>query len=288
MEELRLHIKDVKIVDPAKCAEMPAYVEEFYRLRQRKGVTRTEASNILRTGTTSFGAMMLHMGDADALIAGLNKHYSATIRPALQIIPPRAGLKRVSGLYMLITEKGKIYFLADATVNIQPTSEDLAEIAIEAANTVRSFNVEPHVGMLSFSSFGSTRHPLTDKVRRAVELVKEREPGLVVDGELEADIAVMPELLRKTYPFTTLTEGANVLVFPSLESGNIAYRLLMRLGGAEAIGPILMGLSKPVHVIQRSAEVNDIVNVAAIAVVDAQNAAGLYPRQERAMEVQHT
>ena len=176
MEELHLRIKDVRIVDPARCAQMPAYIEEFYRLRQRKGVTRVEAGSILNTNTTSFGAMMVHMGDADALLAGLNKHYSATIRPALQIIPPREGLNRVSGMYMLITPNGKIYFLADTTVNIEPSTEDLAEIAIEAAATVRSFDIEPSIAMLSFSSFGSTRHPLSDKVRHAVNLRKSAPP----------------------------------------------------------------------------------------------------------------
>ena len=281
MEELHLRIKDVRIVDPARCAQMPAYIEEFYRLRQRKGVTRVEAGSILNTNTTSFGAMMVHMGDADALLAGLNKHYSATIRPALQIIPPREGLNRVSGMYMLITPNGKIYFLADTTVNIEPSTEDLAEIAIEAAATVRSFDIEPSIAMLSFSSFGSTRHPLSDKVRHAVNLVKTRRPDLVIDGELEADAAVTPELLQDIFPFSTLQKSANVLIFPNLEAGNIAYRLLMRLGGAEAIGPILMGLSKPIHVLHRAAQVNDIVNVAAIAVVDAQVAAGIYPARPR-------
>jgi malate dehydrogenase (oxaloacetate-decarboxylating)(NADP+) len=261
---------------------MPMYVEEFYRLRQRKGVTRAAAADILRTNPTSFGAMMLHMGDADALIAGLNKHYSATIGPALQVIPPREGLRRVAGMYMLITPNGKVYFLADATVNIEPTSEDLAEIAIEAAATVRSFDVEPQIAMLSFGSFGSNRHPLTDKVRRAVEIVKRQRPDLIVDGELEADVAVSPELLQNNFPFAALQGGANTLIFPNLEAGNIAYRLLMTIGGAEAIGPIIMGLSKPVHVVFRYAEVNDIVNVAAIAVVDAQVAASRFDRPAHA------
>jgi malate dehydrogenase (oxaloacetate-decarboxylating)(NADP+) len=283
MEDLRLHLQDVTIIDPAKCKQMPVYIEEFFRLRQRKGVTRVVAKDTLRTNLTSLGAMMLHMGDADALIAGLNKHYSATIHPALQVIPPREGLKRVAGMYMLISPQGKIYFLADATVNIEPTVEDLAEIAVEAAETVRSFDIEPKIAMLSFSSFGSNRHPLTEKVRRAVELVKQKRPDLIVDGELEADVAVSPELLQEHYPFTELKDGANTLIFPSLEAGNIAYRLLMKIDGCELIGPILMGLSKPVHVVYRSAEVNDIVNVAAIAVVDAQKAAGLFPSEVTSM-----
>jgi malate dehydrogenase (oxaloacetate-decarboxylating)(NADP+) len=171
---------------------------------------------------------------------------------------------------MLITPRGDIYFLADATVNIEPSSEDLAEIAICAAEMARRFGQEPRVALLSFSNFGSTRHPLAEKVARAVALVRERAPDLMVDGEMQADTAVTPEIIEQDYPFSTLKGGANVLIFPNLEAGNVAYKLLARIGGAEAIGPILMGMSRPVHVLQRGAEVNDIVNIAAIAVVDAQ------------------
>jgi malate dehydrogenase (oxaloacetate-decarboxylating)(NADP+) len=171
---------------------------------------------------------------------------------------------------VLITARGDIYFLADATVNIEPSAEDLAEIAIMAAEKARRFNQDPRVAMLSFSNFGSTRHPLAEKVRNAVEIVRQRAPGLMIDGEMQADTAVTPQILDETYPFTTLKGGANVLVFPNLEAGNIAYKLLQRIGGAEAIGPLLTGLSRPVHVLQRGSEVNDIVHVAAVAVVDAQ------------------
>ncbi len=163
-----------------------------------------------------------------------------------------------------------MYFLADATVNIEPTAEELAEIAIEAAEKARRFSLEPRVAMLSFSNFGSTRHPLSDKVRRAVDLVRQRAPGLIIDGEMQADTAVVPQIIEETYPFSTLKGGANVLIFPNLEAGNIAYKLLQRIGGAELIGPLLTGLSRPVHVLQRGSEVNDIVHVAAVAVVDAQ------------------
>ena len=217
-----------------------------------------------------FGSLMVRRGEADALIGGLTQHYPETIRPALQVISVRPGLRRVSGLYVLITPHGDIYFLADATVNIEPTSEDLAEIAVCAAETARRFGQEPRVALLSFSNFGSTHHPLAEKVARAVDLVRERAPELMVDGEMQADTAVLPEIIEHDYPFSALKGGANVLIFPNLESGNVAYKLLARIGGAEAIGPILMGLSKPVHVLQRGAEVNDIVNMAAIAVVDAQ------------------
>ena len=267
--ELRLHLDGLPVVDPVHSPRLAEYTEEFYSLRQRKGITRTEAEQLILNHIT-FASVMVRLGDADAVIGGLTTHYPDTIRPALQVIDVRPELRKVAGVYVMITAKGDLYFLADATVNIEPTSEDLAEIAIQAAEKARRFNVEPRVAMLSFSNFGSTRHPLSDKVRRAVELVRQRAPGLMIDGEMQADTAVIPHILDETYPFSTLKGGANVLVFPSLESGNIAYKLLYGIGGAEMIGPLLTGLSKPVHVLQRGSEVNDIVNVAAIAVVDAQ------------------
>jgi len=271
LAELRINMLDsVTIVDPAKSRDRARYAEELYRRRQRKGVTRTEADELI-LNYNYFGSMMVAMGQADALVGGLTLHYPETIRPALEVIPVRDGLRKVSGLYLMITQQG-IYFLADATVNIEPSAEDLAEIAICAAETAERFNVKPRVALLSFSNFGSTRHPLVDKVRLAVELVKKRAPELMVDGEMQADTAVVPDIIARDYPFSTLKDGANVLIFPNLEAGNVAYKLLARLGRAEAVGPILMGLSKPVHVLQRGAEVNEIVNVAAIAVVDAQEA----------------
>lgn len=280
--ELHLHLEGVEIIDPSISPRLGLYTDELYRLRHRRGVTRKEAEDHILNRNV-FGAMMVHLDDADALIAGLTQHYPDTIRPALQIIKVREGLSKVSGLYLLITPRGDIYFLADTTVNIEPSAEDLAEIALEAAEIARRFDVEPRVALLSFSNFGSTPHPLSEKVRRAVELIRRRAPGLVVDGEMQADTAVVPDILESTYPFSSLRGGANVLIFPNLEAGNIAYKLLARLGGAEAIGPILMGLSKPVHVLQRGAEVNDIVNMAAVAVVDAQMTAP--PRTERVPDV---
>jgi len=271
MAELRLNLEGAQIVDPTCFDRLPEYVEQLYRVRQRRGVTRKEAAELIRN-RNMFGAMMVRMGDADALIGGLTQHYPDTIRPALQVISVREGLTKVSGLYLLISPKREIYFLADCTVNIEPTAEDLAEIAICTAEMARRFDVQPRVAMLSFSNFGSTRHPLSEKVRRATELVKAREPALMVDGEMQADTAVVPEVIEQDYPFSTLKGGANVLIFPDLEAGNIAYKLLNRIGGCEVVGPILMGMSKPVHVLQRGAEVNEIVNMAAIAVVDAQEA----------------
>jgi malate dehydrogenase (oxaloacetate-decarboxylating)(NADP+) len=269
IEELHLHLNGITIIEPSRFLRLEEYIEEFYNLRQRKGITRREAKAAVRTPVT-FASVMVRLNDADALIGGLTTHYPDTIRPALQIIEVRPEVHKVAGVYLLITAKGDLYFLADATVNIEPTAEDLAEIAIMAAEKCRRFNLEPRVAMLSFSNFGSTRHPLADKVRRAVELVRQKAPGLMIDGEMQADTAIVPQIVDETYPFSTLKGGANVLVFPNLESGNIAYKLLHRIGGAELIGPLLTGLSRPVHVLQRGSEVNDIVHVAAIAVVDAQ------------------
>lgn len=268
-QELRLHLPDcLEIVDPAGSPLREHYISEFYQLRQRKGITPSEARAQMQN-FTRFGCMMLHAGHADCLIAGLTQHYPDTIRPALEVIPVKPGIRKVSGMYILISPKGQVYCLADATVNIEPSAEDLAEIAITAAETARSFDIEPRVAMLSFSNFGSTRHPLAEKVRKATELARKLAPDLVIEGEMQADTAVSPEIVEHSYPFSRLKGGANVLVMPNLEAGNITYKLLMSIGGVEAIGPILMGLSRPVHVLHREAEVNDIVHMTALAVVEA-------------------
>ncbi len=268
LQELGLTRLAAEIIEPASSPRLEAYAEEFFRLRQRRGVTRSEARELM-INANYFGSMMVRLGDADGFIAGLTQHYPDTIRPALQVIGMRPGVRKVSGVYALATKK-EVYFFADTTVNIEPSAEDLAEIALLAANVAREFDIEPRVAMLSFSNFGSTRHPLAEKVSRATELVKRADPRLMVDGEMQADTAVVPEIIAETYPFSTLKSGANVLIFPSLEAANTAYKLMMRIGGAEALGPILMGMNKPVHVLQRGAEVEDIVNMAAIAVVHAQ------------------
>ena len=266
-QELDLCKVESEIIEPAHSPRLEAYAEELYRLRQRRGVTRNEARELM-SNSNYFGAMMVHMGDADGFVAGVSQHYPDTIRPALQIIATRPDVHKVSGLYVIATKRD-VFLFADTTVNIEPNSEDLAEIALLSAEVAESFGIEPRVAMLSFSNFGSTQHPLTEKVRRATELVKQRNPKLMVDGEMMADTAVVPELLAE-YPFSTLRQRANVLVFPSLEAGNVAYKLMLRIGSAEALGPVLMGLSKPVHVLQRGSTVEEIVDVAALAVVDAQ------------------
>jgi len=261
---------DVPIIDPADSELTAKYAEELYRLRQRKGLMLSESERILRRKSrTHFGSMMVHMGDADALLGGIDTHYPETIRPALEVIGKQQGLSSVHGLYMMVF-KNDVYFLADTTVTIDPTAEELAETAILAAEKVRMLDIEPRVAMLSFSNFGSVDHPQARKVKRAVEIVKERAPELIVEGEMQADTAVVPDLLAG-FTFSKLKGNANILIFPDLNSGNICYKLLHHLGGAEAIGPILMGMRKPVHVLQRGDSVEDIVKMAAIAVVDVQN-----------------
>jgi len=266
--ELGLDLKDAQIVDPAISPLREGYIQELFRLRQRRGVTLAEARTHINDRNI-FASMMVHMGDADALVSGVSQRFPDTIRPALQIVRMREGLHKVAGCYPMITRKGDLLFLADTSVNIDPSAEDLVEIALCAAQEARRFDVVPRVAMLSFSSFGSTSHPFCDKVRKAVELLHKADPTLIVDGEIMADAAVSPEILEQNYPFSSLKGGANVLIFPDLASANIACKLLATIGGAETLGPILMGMTKPVHLLPRGAEVEDIVNVVAIAVVDA-------------------
>jgi malate dehydrogenase (oxaloacetate-decarboxylating)(NADP+) len=282
--ELGLDLQTVCVVNPADSPLREPYIQELYRLRQRRGVTLTDA-RVAINDRNIFGSMMLHMGDADALVSGVTQHFPDTIRPALEIVRVREGLHRVSGCYAMITRKGDVYFLADTSVNIDPTAEDLVEIALCTAQTARRFNIVPRVAMLSFSTFGSTKHRQCEKVRKAVELLRRADPTLIVDGEIMADVAVTPELLEQSYPFSTLKGGANVLIFPELNSANIAYKLLSKIGGAETLGPILMGMSKPVHLLARHAEVEEIVSAAAIAVVDAQEneVPAAQPEREPAM-----
>ena len=278
LTELGFHRFEAEVIEPESSPRLGAYVDEFYRLRQRRGITRTEAREQM-LNPNYFGAMMVHVGDADGLLAGVSQHYPETIRPALQIIKTRENVHRVSGVYVIVT-KQQVYFFSDTTVNIEPTAEDLAEIALLAAEVARDFNFEARVAMLSFSNFGSTKHALAEKMRKATELVRQRNPEMMVDGEMMADTAVVPEIVQEEYPFSTLRNGANVLIFPDLGAANIAYKLMTRIGGAEALGPILVGLSKPVHVLQRGATVDEIVNMAAIAVAHAQVSTGQPQRPE--------
>lgn len=267
--ELGVNLQGMKIIEPETSPQREGYVQELFRLRQRRGVTLREAESLI-SNRNVFGSMMVHMGDADALVSGVTQHYPDTIRPALQILRTREGLHRVSGCYAVITRKGEVFFLADTSVNIEPTAEDLVEIALCTAHMARRFDLVPRVAMLSFSSFGGVDHPICRKVRKAVELIKFADPTLIVDGEIMADEALSPELIEELYPFSALKGGANVLIFPDLASANLACKFAAKVGGGELIGPILMGMSRPVHVLQRTATVEEVVNVAAIAVVDAQ------------------
>jgi len=259
---------DFIMIDPPEYQDIANYARAYSELRDRKGITLTKAERIV-CHNNIFGPMMVYMGEADAFISGLTYEYPEVIRPALQIFHTKEGIKRAAGLYLMIVDD-RVYVFTDATVNIDPSAEDLAEIACLAADFVCHLEIEPRVAMLSFSNFGSTRHPLSEKVRKAVELVRAKRPDLIVDGEMQADTAVVPEIIEERYPFSRVKD-ANVLVFPSLESANIAYKLLSRLGNAKAIGPILLGLDAPIHVLQTGDEVADIVHIAAVAVMDAQS-----------------
>jgi malate dehydrogenase (oxaloacetate-decarboxylating)(NADP+) len=257
-----------EVVDPNRFEKLSKYVEAFYEIRQRKGVTLSHAEKLIREPNI-LGPMMVKMGDADAFVSGLTYEYPEVIRPALEIHHTAKDSRRAAGVYIMIIGD-KTYFFTDATVNIDPSAEDLAEIACLAANFARQMEFEPRVAFLSFSNFGSTPHPLSEKVQRAVAIVRQRCPDFVYDGEMQADTAVVPGIIEERFPFSDVKD-ANVLVFPSLESANIAYKLLDRLGNAKAIGPILLGMGAPVHVLQTGDEVNDIVEIAAVAVMDAMN-----------------
>ncbi len=268
---LDLDLGDVEIIDPAVSPKFDEYMGLFYDMRKRKGISRADAQTMMRR-PIYYGMTMVRTGDADGIVAGLTQHYPDTMRPALQVIQPLSGITTVAGMYMLFF-KNDVRFIADATVNFDPTAEDIANIAILASEKVRGFDIEPRIAMLSFSNFGSTRHPRSDKMAKAAEMVKQRAPDIIVDGEMMADTAVVPEILNSLYPFSTLKGDANVLLCPNLESANIATKLLTRLGGAETIGPILLGMNKPVYLLIPGNEVADIVNVTAMAARDAQEPA---------------
>jgi len=267
-EKYEIDLDGVEVIDNTVSSRREAYAERLFEKRKRRGVTLDRALGMMQD-RTYFGMMMLEMGDCDAVLSGVMSEYPNTIRPALQIIPLNPGISRVSGLMALI-QQDHVYMFADTTVNINPNAEELAEIALCAANVARAFNINPRIAMLSFSNFGSARYPESEKVAEATRLLRKKAPELVVDGEIQADIALMPEFMKRYFPFSKLQEEANVFICPDLNSGNIAYKMLHRLGKLMPIGPILMGLSKPVHVLHRTFDVNHIVDMASIAVVDAQ------------------
>lgn len=255
-----------EVVDIRNFERMPEYTEDLYQLRQRRGGTLANAEKQMRDRNV-FGAMMVKLGDADAMVSGRTFEYPEVIRPALQVHHTAPDVNLVCGVYIMIVEQ-RVYLFTDATVNIDPDKHALADIAILAADFAQKIGLEPRVAMLSFSNFGSTPHPSSSKVRDAVELVRQRRPDLLVDGEMQADTAVVAEIVEQRYPFSRV-QNANVLVFPSLEAANISYKLLNRLGKAQTIGPILLGLGAPIQVLQTGDEVRDIVNMAAVAALDA-------------------
>lgn len=265
-----LDITGCKIIDPSEEKERSEkYAQTYHTKRQRKGITLKDAHRAMRD-RNAFGAMMVEFGEADALISGLTKDYPKTILPSLQIIGMAEGVKRVAGMYIILNKKGTFFF-ADCTVNVDPSAEELVDIIGLAARGVKFFDIEPRVAMLSYSNFGSSKGIIPEKALKAVKLAKEKYPDLILDGDIQANVAFDTEIMREMYPFSALAkEGANTLIFPNLASGNIAYKLLIEIGGAESIGPILMGMKKPVHVLQIGSSIRDIVNMAAIAVVDAQ------------------
>jgi len=267
-EENHISLRDLLIEDPGTSDKRDKYADYLWKRRQRKGLSHGEAHQLLFNGNY-FGSVMVACGDADALLSGVGMHYPETIRPALQVIGAHPKAEIVSGLYMLVFEK-HVIFLGDTTVNIDPTAEQLAQIAYSAGRIVRTFGITPKIAMLSFSNFGSVQHPEAEKVAKAVAILRKRDPALIVDGEMQADTAMDENILRSAYSFSVLKERANVLIFPNLSAGNIAYKLLHHLGGATKIGPFLVGMNLPVHVLEQGADVQDIVNMAAVAVMDAQ------------------
>jgi malate dehydrogenase (oxaloacetate-decarboxylating)(NADP+) len=281
-----ISLADMTIEDPAASARRETYAEHLWRLRQRKGMSLAEAHQRL-FNANYFGSVMVDRGDADALLSGVGMHYPETIRPALEVIGAHSRAGVVSGLYMLVFEK-QVVFCGDTTVNINPTAEELSQIAYATSRVVRLFGLVPRIAMLSYSNFGSVRDEETARIAAAVELLRRRDPTLVVDGEMQADAALDPDIIQTLYPFSSLDGPANVLIFPNLSAGNIAYKLLEHLGGATAIGPILVGMRLPVHVLEQGAEVRQIVNMAAVAVVDVQERAagsGSHPALESVARV---
>ncbi len=266
-EREEVDLTGVEMLDPRHSDRRDDYADRLFQRRKRKGITPVNACRKMQD-PIYFGAMMVDAGDADTLVAGANTSYPNSLRPALHVIGMEQGVKSVAGLFMLVFQK-QLYFFADTTVSIDPTPEDMAETAILTADFVRRLSINPRVGMISFSNFGSARHPESEKVRRAAEIVKHLRPDITIDGEMRADTAIVEDILKTRYPFSDLKRPANVLVFPNLTAANASYKLLARLGGATAIGPVLLGMAKPVHLLQRGATTEDITNLAAISVVDA-------------------
>jgi malate dehydrogenase (oxaloacetate-decarboxylating)(NADP+) len=266
-----LDLDDVQIIDPKSDKQRDRrnkFGQILFEKRKRKGMTLTEAQKLMRE-RNHFGSMMVDQSMADAFISGISRNYPSTLRPALQIIGTEEGVDKVAGMFILNTKKGTL-FLADTTININPSAEELANIALLTAKTVRRFNVVPKIALLSYSNFGSSMNSKVVKITEALKRINEAEPNLSIDGEIQADFALNREKREQIFPFSDLKENANTLIFPNLESGNIAYKLMQEFDDVEAIGPILIGMKKPVHILQLSCSVREIVNMVTIAVIDAQ------------------
>ena len=268
-----INIEGLEIINPKGTeqeARRVSFAEVFFKKRQRRGINKYEAGKLMKD-RNYFGCMMVEQGDADAMISGLSRNYPDTIRPALQVIGTEEGVSKIAGMYIMLTKKGPL-FLADTTVNFNPTAEELADITLLVAKEVRTFGITPRIAMLSYSNFGSSETPEAITVRNARTIVKQKNPSLIVDGEIQGLVAFNKDILRESYPFSELVDNGdvNTLIFPNLSAGNIAYNLLQEVGGADAIGPVLLGLKKPVHVLQLGSSTRSILNMVMIAVIDAQ------------------
>jgi malate dehydrogenase (oxaloacetate-decarboxylating)(NADP+) len=272
IDENNLDLGDTMIIDtrsPEQEDNRYRFSEMLYQKRKRRGLTQYEAKKLMQD-RNYFGAMMVETGMADAMISGLTRKYAVPVRPALQCIGVQDGVKKVAGMYMISNKQGNFFF-ADTTMNVEPTAQELVDITVLTAQAVRQFNIVPRIALLSYTNFGSAEGPLPEKVREAVSILHRDYPGLIVDGDLQANFALNNELLKEVFPFSELVgKKVNTLIFPNLASGNIAYKMMQELGGAEAIGPILLGMKKPVHILQLGSSVREIVNMVTIAVMDAQ------------------
>jgi malate dehydrogenase (oxaloacetate-decarboxylating)(NADP+) len=268
-EQFGYELDGIKIINPVTSNKTNNYIEEYYKLRQRKGINRHDAEKRMINHRNYYGSMMVAMGDADCMLSGLNTNYASTIRPALETIGHDPRFNKVAGLY-IVSSKQKTYFLADTTVNINPNAQEIADIAIQAAEIAQHFEVTPKIALLSYGNFGSAQGDSPKKMRDARNIIKTKRPDLIVDGEMQADTAVRPDIIESTFPFSDIKGGANVLIFPDLNSGNITYKLLSKIGKLNLIGPILIGMSKPVHILEQGSDVNEILDMVAIAVVDSQ------------------
>jgi malate dehydrogenase (oxaloacetate-decarboxylating)(NADP+) len=272
IEEFSIEFDDVTIIDPKDIkqeTQRHEYGDIFWEKRKRKGITQFEARKLMRE-RNYYGSMMVEMGDADALISGITRNYRATIKPALEVIGREDGVSKVAGMYIMRTKKGTL-FLADTTINLDPTAEEIADLSAMIAKKVKQFKVKPRVALLSYSNFGSTRTKDSKKMAKAAEILKEEYPNLVVDGEIQGDFALDTEKMQRIFPFSPLAEeSANTLIFPNLNAGNMAYKLIQEIAEVDSIGPVLVGMKKPVHILQLGCTVREIINMVTLSVVDAQ------------------